>query len=68
MNKEDLIYKVSNYTYNFYQFRTIRYFIRIIYIPKIGIDKANKEQSELLMEIVNFNRLTKPHCRQRKIF
>ena len=61
VNREDLIYKANNYTCNFHQFRTTRSFVRDIYIRKTNLENAKELQSVLLMEIMNFNKQTKPN-------
>ena len=56
MNRENLIYKGSNCTYNFRQFRTIRSCGRDVYIRKINLEEANELHSVILMEIIKFNK------------
>ena len=50
MNIENSIYKTNKYKYNFRRFETIRSF---------GRDKADIDQSNLLMEIMDFRKKSK---------
>ena len=54
MNIENLIYKTNKYKYNFHRFETIRFFGRNIPNGEITKDKADIDQSNLLMEFMNF--------------
>ena len=60
MNIENSIYKTNKYKYNFRRFETIRSF---------GRDKADIDQSNLLMEIMDFRKKskTKKSGEQQKI-
>ena len=59
MNRENLIYKSNKYVYNFQQFETIKSFAKNILACKIALDD-DKYQSNLLHEIVDFKKNTKP--------
>ena len=54
MNIENLIYKANKYKYNFHRFETIRSFGRNIPNREITKDKADLDQSNLLMEFMDF--------------
>ena len=58
-NREKLVYRASEYTYNFKNFRTIRKFGRDIYEGKITLKETNEDQSNLLNEIKNFRDKTR---------
>ena len=57
---EKLIYKTNEYTYSFKNFQTMKTFGRDIYEGKITIKEADKYQTDLLTEILNFRANTKP--------
>ena len=66
IDREKLVSKASEYTYNFRNFRTIRTFGRDIYEGKITLEEANIDQDNLLRDIRNFNNKTRPQ-NDRKI-
>ena len=66
VDKENLICKTNEYTYSFKNFLTIRTFGRDIYEGNITIDEAGKYQTDLLVEIMNFRRNTKPRKKKKK--
>ena len=53
-------------TYSFKNFQTIKTFGRDTYEDKITIDEANEYQTDLLAEIINFRKITKPRCQEKK--
>ena len=55
VNKNDLIYETNKCTYNFQQFKAIRYFGESIYDGKIAISKANHKGSNLINNILEFH-------------
>ena len=59
LNREKLIYETNEYTYSFTNFQTIKTFGRDIYESKITIEKADKYQTDLLVEVMNFRKNTK---------
>ena len=63
---EKLIYKTNEYTYSFKNFQTIKTFGRDIYEGKITIEEANEYQTDLLAEIMNFRKNTKPRSQEKK--
>ena len=66
VDREKLIYKRNEYTYCFKNFRTIKTFGTDIYEVKITIEKANEYQTDLLAEIMNFRKNTKPRSQEKK--
>ena len=60
IDREKLVYKASGNTYDFRKFRTIRNFGKDIYEGEITLEEADKDQSNLLNEIKNFNDKTRP--------
>ena len=66
VDKEKLIYETNEYTYSFKNFQTIKTFGRDIYEGKITIDEANEYQTDLLAEIINFRKNTKPRNQEKK--
>ena len=57
--REKLVYRASEYTYNFGNFRTVKTFGRDIYEGKITLEEANIDQDNLLRGITNFNNKTR---------
>ena len=60
VDREKLVYKASEYEYNFQNFLAIRTFGRDIYNGEITLKEADEYQSSLLNEIKNFSDKTKP--------
>ena len=60
IDRENLVYEASEYAYNFTKFRTIRTFGRDIHDGKITLEEAGKDKSNLIDEIDNFNKKTRP--------
>ena len=58
VDREKLIYRASEYTYDFRNFKTIRTFGRNIYEGKISLEKADEDQLNLMNEIRIFNAKT----------
>ena len=50
VDKEKLVYRTNEYTYDFRIFQTINTFGRDIYNGKIALKEADKDQSSLLVE------------------
>ena len=48
IDREKLVYRASEYTYNFRNFRTIRTLGRDIYESKTALEEANEDQDNLL--------------------
>ena len=65
MQTGKLVYETNEYTYSFKNFQTIKTFGRDIYEGKITIEEANKYQTNLLVEIMNFRKNTKPRSQEK---
>ena len=66
VDREKLIYETDEYTYSFKNFQTIKAFGRDIYEGKITIKEADEYQADLLTEIMNFRKNTKPRSQEKK--
>ena len=66
INREELVYKATEYTYDFRDFITIRTFSRDIYEGIITLEEADNDQSNLLNEIRNFKDKTRPQNDKKK--
>ena len=66
IDAEKLIYETNEYIYSFQNFQTIKTFGPDIYEGKITIKKANEYQTDLLVEIMNFKKHTKPRNQEKK--
>ena len=60
VDRQKLIYEKNEYTYRFKNFQTMKTFGGDIYEGKITIKEADKYQTDLLTEILNFRANTKP--------
>ena len=65
VDREKLIYETNEYTYSFKNFQTIKTFGRDIYEGKITIKEADEYQADLLTEIMNFRKNTKPRSQEK---
>ena len=54
------IYETNEYTYSFKNFRTINTFGGDIYDGTITLEEAGKNQTNLLAEIMNFRKNSRP--------
>ena len=66
IGREKLVYKATEYTYDFRNLRTIRTFGRDIYEGRISLEKADEDQSNLMNEIRNFNTKRRPQNDDKK--
>ena len=66
VNRGKLIYETNEYTYSFKNFQTIKTFGRDIYEGKITIEETDKYQTDLIAEIMNFRKNTKPRSQEKK--
>ena len=66
VNRENLIYIASECTNNFQIFQTIKTFGRDIYNGKITFKNGYENQANLLVEILNFRKQTKPQDPEKK--
>ena len=65
VNRGKLVYETNEYTYSFKNFQTIKTFGREIYEGNITIKEADEYQTDLLVEIMNFWKNTKPRIREK---
>ena len=66
VDREKIIYEKDEDTYSFKNFQTIKTFGRDIYKGKITIKEADEYQANLLTEIINFRKNTKPRSQEKK--
>ena len=66
VDREKLVYKTNEYTYSFENFQTIKTFGKDIYDGTITLEEANDYQTDLLVEIMNFRKNTKPKSLEKK--
>ena len=66
VDREKLIYRASEYTYSFKHFQTIITFGRDIYNGKTTLKETAEDQSNLLVEIMNFENKAKPQNLKKK--
>ena len=66
VDREKLIYRASEYTYSFKRFQIIKTFGRDIYNGEITLKEADNDQSNLLVEIMNFKKKVKPKNPEKK--
>ena len=66
IDREKWVYEATEYTYDFRNFKTIRTFGRDIYDGKIALEEADEDQSNLIDEIENFNKKTRPQKDEEK--
>ena len=65
VDREKLVYKTNEYTYSFKNFQTIKIFGRDIYEGKVTIEEVDEYQSDLLAEIMNCKKNTKPRSQEK---
>ena len=66
VNREDLVFEANKYIYNFQKFEKIRSFTKNIFDGTITLNNADKEQIHLLIEVLEFNKNTKPRDVKKK--
>ena len=66
VDRNKMVYKATNITYDFRKFKTIRAFGNEIRNNVIDIDTANEKQNELLEYVTKFRRGTKPNNPESK--
>ena len=66
VDREKLVYKTNEYTYSFENFQTIKTFGKDIYDGTITLKEADDYQTDLLVEIMNFRKKTKPKSPEKK--
>ena len=60
VHREKLVYETNEYSYGFKIFQTIRTFGKDIHDGAITLKEADDYQKDLLVEIMNFKKNTKP--------
>ena len=60
VDREKLVYETNEYSYSFKIFQTIRTFGKDIHDGAITLKEADDYQKDLLVEIMNFKKNTKP--------
>ena len=66
IDREKLVYKSTNNTYDFRKFQTIKNFVKDIYDGKISLEEADKNQSDLINEIKDIIYKTRPKSYNKK--
>ena len=66
VDREKLVYETNEYTHSFKNFQTIRTFGKDIYDGTIKLEEADDYQTNLLVEIMNFTKNTKPRSPEKK--
>ena len=66
VDRENLYYQTNKYTYNFQNFQIISTFGRDIYNGTIIKKEADEDQSDLLVEMLNFRKQVKPENPEKK--
>ena len=66
VDRENLVYRTNEYTFSFKNFRTINTFGRDICNGIVTLKEANKDQSDLLVENMNFKKKIKPQNPEKK--
>ena len=66
VDRENLVYRASEYTYSFKNFQTINTLGNDIYNGEITLEEADDNQTILLAEIINFKKKKQTHKIQRK--
>ena len=65
VDRKKLVYETNEYTYSFKKFQTIKTFGRDIYEAKITLEEADKYQTDLLAEIMNFKKNAKRRSQEK---
>ena len=65
VDRKKLVYETNEYTYSFKKFQTIKTFGRDIYEAKIMLEEADKYQTDLLAEIMNFKKNAKRRSQEK---
>ena len=67
VSRKDLIFKIKKCVYNFQQFKAIRSFAKNVFRGKITSSNAGEDQSNLLVENINFKKRKQNQKSQRKL-
>ena len=66
VEREDLMYEINKYVHKFQQYETITSLAKNILGSKITLDDADKDQSDLLNELVDFQKEAKPRNKKKR--
>ena len=66
VDREKLIYETDKYIYSFKIFQTIKTFGHNIYEGMITIKETDEYQADLLTEIMNFRKNTRPRSQEKQ--
>ena len=66
VKREDLVFKTNKYLYYFQQNKTIRPFSKNIFAGRTTLDKADRNQHDLLNDFIDFTERTKPRNIEEK--
>ena len=66
VDRQKIVYETNEYEYSFKNFQTIRNFGKDIYHGAITIKEADEYQNNLLVEIMNFKKNTKPKSSEKQ--
>ena len=66
VDREKLVYETNEYECSFKSFQAIKTFGRDIYESKITLKETDEYQANLLVEIMNFKKKTKPKSPGKK--
>ena len=66
VNKKKKIFWNKKHIYNFQRFETIKSFAKNVFNVKITLNNADEDQSNLLVEIDEFNKSKKPRDFKKK--
>ena len=66
VNKKKIIFWNKKHIYNFQRFETIKSFAKNVFNVKITLNNADEDQSNLLVEIDEFNKSKKPRDFKKK--
>ena len=67
VKREDLVCKTDKHVYTFQQYETKRFFAKNIFAGKITLDKADKDQNDLLNNFIDYNQRTKLRDREKNL-
>ena len=64
--RENLVYETDKFVYHFHQYETIRSTTKITFAVKITLINAEKNQNNLLDNLIDFNKRIKPRVKEKK--
>ena len=66
VERENLLYEINKYVHNFQQYERITSIAKNILGGKITLDDTDKDQSDLLNELVDFQKEAKPRNKKKR--